>query len=635
MNAGITRRDFVNALLAGSGASLLGMRAPWAAAPGAPPSGAPGPHWYGYGGVGDYAASHGNTPQLVADAHAIRHGAFDAVGADWVDTGETYALIVVGGGLAGLGAAYEFREQMPASARCLVIDNHPMFGGEAKQNEFEVGGYRLTAPQGSNGFSVPPRAGGQEDAYAVGDAYYYERLGVPREFSYSEMPPDLEPLRFGKDNYGFLWWLQDRIDVSRFYPGAGAGGAGVHVVNAWENGLREAPVPEAVRAAMIEAATTHRRPYAEERVERWADTMSCKDYLEGELGLHPAVTAWLDPIVASAVGSACDATSAYVLWAIGLPGFKGYHDIEVDDRHSFPGGNTGFARYFLKRILPEGIAGGDGFADIMNGRIRFERLDRPGQMVRLRLAATAVHVAHDQRAPERSDWVHVSYVKDGRVQRVKARAVVMAGGGWVNKHVVRDLPEAHRRAYDSFNHAAFLVANVAVTSWEFLYALGVTGCLYEGDFGFSCNIRRPMIAGDRRMPLDPRKPATIQFYVPFYTPGESPAMQGHLGRMALFTTSFADYERRIVAQLEALFGATGFDARRHLAGIILNRWGHAYVMPEPGFFFGRDGEPPAREVVSRRHGRIAFGHSELRGLQHWGPAAAEGRRAFRQLRAVL
>ena len=35
-----------------------------------------------------------------------------------------------------------------------------------------------------------------------------------------------------------------------------------------------------------------------------------------------------------------------------------------------------------------------------------------------------------------------------------------------------------------------------------------------------------------------------------------------------------------------LFGSAGFDARRDIAGIVLNRWGHAYIAPQPGFYFG-------------------------------------------------
>ena len=38
---------------------------------------------------------------------------------------------------------------------CCIFDVHPIFGGEAKQNEFEVDGVRLWGPQGSNGNVYP------------------------------------------------------------------------------------------------------------------------------------------------------------------------------------------------------------------------------------------------------------------------------------------------------------------------------------------------------------------------------------------------------------------------------------------------------------------------------------------------
>ena len=62
-----------------------------------------------------------------------------------------------------------------------------------------------------------------------------------------------------------------------------------------------------------------------------------------------------------------------------------------------------------------------------------------------------------------------------------------------------------------------------------------------------------------------------------------------------------------------MFSADGFVAERDIAGIILNRWGHAYISPQPGFHFGKDGEDAPRDVVKRGFGRIQFGHSELTG----------------------
>ena len=58
-----------------------------------------------------------------------------------------------------------------------MLDNHPVYGGEAKRNELEVGGVRLMGPQGSNDFTVRPATGEPDD--------YFTALGIPREFEYA------------------------------------------------------------------------------------------------------------------------------------------------------------------------------------------------------------------------------------------------------------------------------------------------------------------------------------------------------------------------------------------------------------------------------------------------------------------
>ncbi|MGE3597201.1 MAG: FAD-binding protein [Dehalococcoidia bacterium] len=634
----ITRRDFVNSALVGSGVALLNAHSPLDRAIAAasskpyPPDGYPGADWYGFGGVGDYKGCHGNSPRVVADAHAIRHGEFDRADGGWKETGEAFDLVVVGAGMAGLGAALEFHERAGGAARCLILDNHEVFGGEAKQNEFDVNGVHLMAPQGANGFAIPPRGGG-ELTYASGDSFFYDRLDLPRQYQYPEQPA----VRVGNDNYGFLYWLQHQIDTSQYYPPSAGRQHGVHVRQPWETGFRDAPISDRERQALVEANSSKRRPHTGADPVQWADQYSVQQYLEEHMRLAPNVTSYLDPLIASIAGASCNAVSAAAMVLSGFPGARGYVDpgTEITERHSFPGGNSGFARFFLKRMMPNCIAGGSGLEDVINGGIRFAELDRENQRIRLRLSATVVRVEHDSADPERSTGVWVTYKQHGELRRVRAKAVVMASGGWVNKHVVRDLPEGHRKAYDSFNHAPFLVANVALTNWRFMHTLGISACLYQGDFGFSCNIRRPMSVGRSQGTIQPDAPAVLTFYVPFYTPGESAGMQGHLGRAQLFGTSYATYENKIVGQMNELFSAGGFNAKRDIAGIVLNRWGHAYVIPEPGFMYGRAGNPAARDVVAKRHGRVAFGHSELAGFQHWGPAAMQGRRAYLDVQAAL
>ena len=61
---------------------------------------------------------------------------------------DIYDLVVVGGGVSGLSAAYFYRQEHP-DARILILDNHDDFGGHAKRNEFQVGGRSLMTHGGS------------------------------------------------------------------------------------------------------------------------------------------------------------------------------------------------------------------------------------------------------------------------------------------------------------------------------------------------------------------------------------------------------------------------------------------------------------------------------------------------------
>lgn len=660
MNRSITRRDFLYGIpaLAGLTAACRARRG----GAGRATSGVVderalqrtidvGDAWYGPGGVGDYAPSHGNTPDVLRIAHQVRDGLYDDVTGRAVDTGEEYDLVIVGGGLAGLAAAHHFR-RLDGSGRCLIIDNHPIFGGEARRNEFLVDRRRLLGPQGSNDFGILPETGGPED--------YFTSLGIPREFDYARPEGSAAGMKIPLDNFAYLHWQASQIDLGYRFGDSGKadgptltglprstgglllnGGSGWGF-DPWSRDSLHSRWDETTRRAIarwrdtssdeLEAFRRGRENPPAGEFGPWLDAMTVKEYYERVLGLPPDITAYVDPILASIIGLGCDAISAWWGWHFGLPGFRRVSRYTGITFHCFPGGNTGIARYFTKNLIPEAIGGGPEFADIIGGAVDFAALDRAGGPVRMRCGATVVRV--EQRgAIDRAERVVITYVRNGELQRLKARAVVMASGSWINRRILPNLPASHHTAYDSFHHSSVLVANVALTNWRFLQKLGFGACVWQGGFGFAANIRRPMVVGDDRARFDPDEPTVMTFYVPYYFPGLSPLEQGQLGRLQLLNKPFSDFERAIREQMLTLFGEGGFDPAADIAGIILNRWGHAYVNPGPGFMFGTDRREPAPDIIRRPFGRIAIGHSELQGHQNWVGAAAEGRRAVEALRA--
>lgn len=94
----------------------------------------------------------------------------------------------------------------------------------------------------------------------------------------------------------------------------------------------------------------------------------------------------------------------------------------------------------------------------------------------------------------------------------------------------------------------------------------------------------------------------------------------------MLATSYAELERQIRSEMTLLFSDAEFDPGTDIAGIIVNRWGHARVMRPPGFYYGRDGKRPAREIVQQGFGRIAIAHAEQNGHQNATGALMQGKR---------
>src|SRR5438067_1861052 len=102
----ITRRDFLGSTLLASGAALLGGATPAdLLAQQAQRHDQATEEFTGYGGVGEYSRSNGNTLEVLRAGHTIRDATYEPLPKEVVDTGETYDCVVVGGGISGLAAA--------------------------------------------------------------------------------------------------------------------------------------------------------------------------------------------------------------------------------------------------------------------------------------------------------------------------------------------------------------------------------------------------------------------------------------------------------------------------------------------------------------------------------------------------
>lgn len=625
--------------LLGAGTALLGMSSPAAMQQAraqtmnAPLTGL-GVDWTGPGGLGDYRNSNGNTADVVNAAHAgIRNREFAKAVRSAVDTGERPDLVVVGCGTSGMSACWHYRIERPNNT-VLMLDNHPIFGGHAKQNEFEVDGYHLTAPQGATGLVLPLA---KAEGLGLGAGGYLERLGLPTEYTFQKPQGLHRDILVPEDCWTPMHIGWERADVGYYYEGKG------WVRNQWNTGFHGAPISEAAKRALLQLEN-YRAPPRREDWRQWLDGMTYERFLIDVVGLDtaamPDVMSYLAPLTAAmGCGLGPDAVSAYAAFNLVQPGvvaywrqeFNGEDTVAGNYLATFPGGHAGTNRHFLKKILPAAIKGGVTTNEIINGAVQWDQLDRANEPVRMRLGATVVAIAHDGNPPSaRGVWV--TYYKDGKCHKLLAKSVVLCTQQHVNRNVCQDVSPEYREAMASFHHAPMHVVNVAVRNWKFLEKLGIASARWFGGFGWWLSLRRNLeIPGQVTQPLDPSKPTVLTLYNPNPLPGVPYPQQATAARMQVYGRSFADIEASVRDQFTRMFGDHGFDANRDIAGIISNRWGHAYAIDPPGFFFGKDGKPSPMAVLRKPFGRIAFGHSELSGTQGWETAAAQGDRAGKQM----
>ncbi len=624
MDSPITRRDFLGSTLLGAGAALLDGLTP-AQILGATAE----DDWTGYGGIGDYRYANGNTLEVLQAGHKMRDGAYSSLSADPIDTGETYDCVVVGGGISGIAAALFFQRLAGPDKSCLILENHPIFGGEAKQNEFAVDGKRLIAHQGSAIYLVP-----YPHSFI---ARFYDSIGLHTpKLSYQKWSGPQPEMTIGRTPY-------DSAGLSRgqyaFWFGAKFGHKpGMWVVDPVGKKLQGAPISESARKELLrwfsgrssEESKFEPPKYEGDEISRQLDSITLEQHIMQRSGLsEETIRTFLSPVEGGGSGLGPDALSAYCDYAADL--LHPLDDGSGEAVQMFPGGNTTIARLMVKALIPSCIDGPATVGAVSRNAVKLGALDTPGAAARMRLSATVVSV-HHEGDPAKADSLSIAYAKDGKVFRVKARSAVVAGGSWTAKHIITDLPTAQRQAYAQFYRSPCMMANVAVRNWRFLQKMGITGCRWFEGVGNYMDVRRLATVGIDDATIHPDAPIVLTLKVLYAYPGLPTEEQGRRGRAEMLGISFREYEQRIREQFDAMFAHAGFDASRDIAAIILNRWGHAYLNPQPGFFFGSNGKPAPREVLrSAPFGRITFANTDLAGAMDHRYSILEAHRAVGQI----
>jgi spermidine dehydrogenase len=625
MNRRITRRDFMNGVAMTAGAAMMPSHL-FASDQSQPPTYYP-PAFTGL---------RGSHPGSFDVAHSLRDGTFwDSAGKP-EDTGESYDLIVVGGGISGLAAAYFYRKAVGNDARVLILENHDDFGGHAKRNEFQAGKRMLLGYGGTYSIESP-------EPYSAVSKDLIEELGI----DVATFPKHLErdvytsggrvpKIFFNKEMFG----VDKLVDDPCPCPTGETFNLAVAGPNAWEHFLSEAPIAEQARKD-VSRLCREKKDYLpsldlQQKRDRLA-RISYLNFLKEFAGVHPDVIRLYQNVSFSEFGLGIDAVAALDACGAGYAGFSGMDldPVGLNNERKFffhfPDGNASIARLLVRRLIP-GAMPGRSATDAVTARADYSRLDQSSSEVRIRLNSTAVRVKSLGETGN-SKEVEVSYVRGGKLYTAKTKHSILACWHVVIPYICEELPDKQKEALSSAQKIPLLYSNVLIRNSTAFQKLGANSIYAPNGYHTQIDIDIPVSIGDYQCPRTPEEPVVLHLAKAPCSPG-LPARQQHTaGRIELYTTTFETIERNIREQLARVLGAGGFDSAHDILAITANRWPHGYAYEYSSLwdkFVLEGGETPC-EIARKPHGRIAIANSDAGAYAYTDEAISQAFRAVGEL----
>jgi len=625
----ITRRDFINGTLMVAGASLLPFDGSSQAA-----MAELEPSYYPPALTGLRGSHPGSNEHAHSRAWAQR--------TDWgstTDLNETYDLIVVGGGLSGLSAAYFYQQEHGRDKKVLILDNHDDFGGHAKRNEHTIGGVMLLGEGGSESFESP-----HEFSETV--LNLLEDLGVDMDLFQTAYDVDF----FKRHNLGAVTYFnkrtfgQDKVVQHPFcdYPGFVEGL--LRPTLSYQEAVQQTPLSEQGKEQLLRVLEggQHVLNLPKEELRDYIQTHSYFDYLKNTLGVddpgvlrmarHTSIDYGQGGTDVMTIGEALETGP------LGLDPLTSWKDAMEEGTYQeyvnkdgetyavrypfiehYPDGNATIARMLVKKMIPD-VGPGENPEEIVLSKFDYAELDKSGNSVRLRLNSTVVNVQHGGD-PSSSSEVLVNYIHDNKSYQVKAKGVVMACYNMMIPHIVPDLPKEQDAALRRLSKVPFQYTTVAVKNWRAMKEMGIGMAMCPGNMHQVAAMDFPVSMGGYEFTKTPDDPCILHMRsAPLGdTVGAPRVEQFRDARYRMLGLTFSDYEEEIREHLGGMLPQVLFDFDRDVESISINRWAHGYSHGNPG-------------IIGRQpFGRITIAHSDAVGSSLLQTAVEQAWRAVKEL----
>jgi spermidine dehydrogenase len=608
MGQDITRRDFIHD--AGLAALSLGMPL------GVVASGDPG-------SVGRYypptrTGLRGSHPGSFETTHELALGGLSFPTIRNLD--EEYDLVVVGAGISGLAAAYFYQAKFGKNTRILILENHDDFGGHAKRIEFHQGGQMCLSLGGTHNL----------EHWKFSDTVnaMMDDLGVDtkemlrnKEFGYGRNGKNGPAIWFDKDTYG-----QDKLLTGCSFNETDS--------DRMVACVEQFPVSESAREQLKHFYTMRSNVLEDmddEQASAYLRGTAYTDFLRQHGGLGDEAVHLFDNANHGGWGVETRSLSIAECIEVGMPGLQLLGRTSVAEEWDypaafFPDGNASLARLQVHALIPS-VAPGANADNIAVAEFDYTQLDRTGSPVRLRLNSTVV------KASNIDFGVAVTYINNDQPMRVKTRHCVMACYHSMIPYLCPEMPEAQKSAQKYQVKRPLLLTNVLIRSSDAMDKLGIAGVRCPGRMHGNVFMFKGINTGGYQHKFADNGPVPLTFWGSISPPEDVVDLNDQLraSRARMVALTFEDYEREVRTVLKGLLGPAGFDMKRDILAITVNRWPHGYANDYLDLWAPEwpAGNAP-HEIASQPFGNITMANADAGADAYTHVAIDEAHRAVQE-----